>query len=70
MARHYLPMRDQGNGGALFDLVELVDGKPSCTEHGAMNKVSPSDRGGLWRCLHLSGCRAGCREEELPGMAV
>lgn len=59
-------MASQEQGGSRFDLVELVDGKPSCVAHGAMNMVSPIDRGGLWRCLHLSNCRAGCEERRSP----
>lgn len=62
VVRSFVPMENQANGGARYDLVELIDGKPSCVYHGAMNMVSPFDRGGLWRCLHLSGCRAGAQE--------
>lgn len=52
------------DGGASFDLVKLdAFGKPSCVNHGAMNKVSESPPG-FWRCLHLSRCRAGCRETD------
>jgi len=44
-----------------FGLVEIVEGKPSCRVHGAMNKVSQV----YWRCLwNFGSCRAGCREEE------
>lgn len=71
--RTFEPMPDD-NGGSDFDLVFIADGKPSCLEHGAMNKVSPSppDGGGYWRCITASGpkrnpCRAGCRETT-PGI--
>ena len=58
--RTYRPMADQTKGGADFSLVTLDQwGKPSCRIHGAMNKVSPSERGGMWRCLQ-GQCRAGC----------
>jgi hypothetical protein len=57
----YEPMPDT-DGGADYTLVELDQyGKPSCTRHGAMNKVTPSPPG-YWRCLHISGCRAGAQE--------
>ena len=36
--------------------VEFVNGCPSCTEHGAMNKVS---KHGMWRCL---ACHIGYDE--------
>lgn len=40
------------------------DGKPECTDHGAMNKVSPS---GVWRCLRAYGeCNAGVETEYKP----
>jgi hypothetical protein len=58
---------DQGNGGSDFSLVQLDRwGKPECQVHGAMNKVSPSSNGGLWRCLQGT-CRAGCKEAERDG---
>lgn len=43
-----------------FFLVQIgKDGKPECTKHGAMNKVSMH---GYWRCT--ANCRAGCKEVE------
>lgn len=60
----YHPMPDT-DGGADYNLVTLDQhGKPSCRSHGAMNKVSPGPEG-WWRCLHLSGCRAGCAESTI-----
>lgn len=53
-----LPATD---GGADANLVTLVDDKPHCTLHGAMNKVSPSPPG-IWRCVHSWSCRAGVKE--------
>lgn len=50
-----------------FELVELCDKggvgylTPHCKVHGAMNKVSVYDGGGMWRCLQ-GQCRAGCKE--------
>lgn len=63
-ASQFEPMPQEA-GGADFSLVELDKyGKPSCKEHGAMNKVSEH---GYWRCITLSGpktnpCRAACQE--------
>lgn len=58
----YIAIEDQSNGGADFTLVEPdKNGKPSCREHGAMNKVTPSPPG-FWRCIHSWSCRAACRE--------
>lgn len=53
-----------------FDLVELKSDRPGtvetphCKIHGAMNKVSVFEDGGLWRCCTCDGvtCRAGCKE--------
>lgn len=64
----YIPLDDLEKGGADFSLVELDRwGKPSCVNHGAMNKVSPAPRA-IWRCITTSGakinpCRAACMEE-------
>ncbi|MCP3949447.1 hypothetical protein [Herbaspirillum sp.] len=57
---HYGPMPDT-DGGADYSLVELVNAKPSCKTHGAMNKVTPTPPG-YWRCLTDGHCRAGCQE--------
>ena len=60
--RTYVPIDDQGKGGADFSMVEIGDmGKPSCKTHKAMNKVSSTENGGFWRCLQGT-CRAGCME--------
>jgi hypothetical protein len=59
----YVALDDPTKGGAVFGLVGLDRwGKPTCAIHGAMNKVSPRRRGGLWRCLQGT-CRAGCRDD-------
>lgn len=68
----YVPMDDDAPGGADFTLVEFDRwGKPSCVNHGAMNKVSPSPPG-LWRCIttagaKINGCRAACMERRRHG---
>ncbi len=63
---YYEPF-DNSNGGADFSLVVLDSYfKPACKEHGAMNKVSSTTSGGLWRCLRSKSspkCRAGCKEK-------
>lgn len=65
MSNDYGPMPDDNGGADLSMVVIAADGKPSCREHGAMNKVSAE---GFWRCITTSGsrgnpCRAACREE-------
>ena len=50
------------DGNTSFELVKIINGKPSCKIHGSMNKVSlHEDGGGYWRCLQ-GQCRAGCIE--------
>lgn len=62
---------------AKFELVEILNGKPHCKKHGAMNKITQD---GFWRCITVSGyrkiingnnvskkhietiCRAGCKQ--------
>lgn len=51
-------------------LVEMKEGTPHCTKHGAMNKMNTfEDGGGYWRCLgpisktNDTLCRAGCCEK-------
>lgn len=53
----------ESEGGADFSLVKTdKDGKPRCSVHGAMNKVSPPPEA-YWRCLGgLDRCPAGCME--------
>ena len=66
------PMED---GNSNFELVELINGKPHCKNHGAMLKVSQH---GFWRCIRAKpldpnnlteeyegDCRAGCIEDEI-----
>lgn len=72
-AGRYVPMEDDGKGGADYTLVTLDErfGKPACVLHGAMNKVSPSPPG-LWRCIttagpKINGCRAACMERKDDG---
>ncbi len=55
---------------AEFDLVEIKNGTPHCTKHGAMNKMNTlEDNGGYWRCITVVSkltdtvCRAGCVEK-------
>ena len=59
----YEAMPDANGGADLSRVTTDSFGKPACTLHGAMNKVTPSPPG-WWRCLHISGCRAGCAEVE------
>ncbi len=53
-------------------LVELVNGRPFCKKHGAMNKHTPGKEG-VWRCNRAislrtgkchDDCRAGCVYKE------
>lgn len=51
-----------------FTLVELINNKPSCKKHGAMNKMNTLEDGsGYWRCITVVNskgstvCRAGCK---------
>ena len=58
--------------GETMNTVEIINGYPHCTEHGAMNKVS---KHGLWRCLmchigydelrklHLKNSKEGFRKK-------
>lgn len=45
-----------------FSLVEIIDDRPSCKVHGAMNKVSKE----VWRCLAQYG-RDNPKEGETIG---
>jgi hypothetical protein len=64
--KNYKPMPET-DGGADFSLVRFDEwGKPTCLQHGAMNKVSEV----FWRCIATAGakynpCRAGCMEEHI-----
>lgn len=62
--RVWHPLPDTSGGADLDRVSRDRFGKPTCRMHGAMNKVSPSPPG-IWRCLHISGCRAGCQEVPL-----
>lgn len=55
---------------AQIELVNIHEGTPHCTKHGAMNKMTKNeDGGGIWRCLAAvskqndTACRAGCIEK-------
>lgn len=39
----------------------IKDSYPYCKVHGAMNKVSDNDGGGIWRCIAFH-CHVGCYE--------
>ncbi len=53
-----------------ISLVEIKNGTPHCSKHGAMNKMNTfEDGGGYWRCVTYvtnqndTACRAGCCEK-------
>jgi len=53
------PEVKNGSDSVSKGLVYLNGLYPSCTKHGAMNKVS---KDGIWRCVQL-GCNNGCYEQ-------